>query len=57
MKVDFKFMIETHTDVGTLENQRTRFPADAGPDLPGGGPQRPPEVISFRGVCFNFVFI
>ena len=57
MKVDFKFMIETHTDVETLEDQRTRFPADAGPDLHGSGPQWPPEVISFRGVCFNFALV
>ena len=57
LKVDFKFLIETHTDVETLENQRPRLPADAGPDLYGGGPQWPAEAISFQGVCFNYALV
>ena len=51
MKVKFKFMILTHTNVGTLENQRTWLQAAPGIDLPGGRPRRPIEVNKFQGVC------
>ena len=57
LKVDFKFLIESHTDVETLENQRPRLPADAGSNLHGGGPQWPVETFSFQGVCFNNALI
>ena len=56
LKVDCRFLINSHTDIDTLENQRPRFPANAGSDLHGGGPQRPVEALGFQGVCFNNAF-
>ena len=53
LKVVYRFLIDSHTNIDTLENQGPRLPADEGTDLHGGGPQRPVETFGFQGVSFN----